>query len=34
MNAVLESQIPRLPEQYYWVHSRFKHRPAGMPAVY
>jgi KDO2-lipid IV(A) lauroyltransferase len=34
MNAFLEQQILRFPEQYYWVHKRFKHRPAGMPAVY
>lgn len=34
MNAFLERQILRLPDQYYWVHRRFKHRPAGMPAVY
>lgn len=34
MNAFLERQILRLPEQYYWVHRRFKHRPIGMPAVY
>lgn len=34
MNAFLEAQIMRFPEQYYWVHRRFKHRPAGMPGVY
>ncbi len=34
MNAFLEQQILRFPEQYYWVHRRFKHRPAGMPDVY
>lgn len=34
MNAFLEEQVVRFPEQYYWVHRRFKHRPAGMPAVY
>ncbi|MGI4812278.1 MAG: lipid A biosynthesis lauroyl acyltransferase [Janthinobacterium lividum] len=34
MNAFLESQILKFPEQYYWVHRRFKHRPPGMPAVY
>ncbi|WP_404989772.1 lipid A biosynthesis lauroyl acyltransferase [Caballeronia sp. LZ029] len=34
MNAFLESQILKFPAQYYWVHRRFKHRPAGMPAVY
>jgi Kdo2-lipid IVA lauroyltransferase/acyltransferase len=34
MNAFLEEQIPRMPEQYYWVHKRFKTRPPGMPSVY
>ncbi|MFM0441074.1 lipid A biosynthesis lauroyl acyltransferase [Paraburkholderia strydomiana] len=34
MNAFLEAQILRFPEQYYWVHRRFKHRPPGVPAVY
>jgi KDO2-lipid IV(A) lauroyltransferase len=34
MNEFLEEQIVRFPEQYYWVHRRFKHRPPGMPAVY
>lgn len=34
MNAFLEQQIIRMPEQYYWVHRRFKHRPAGAPGVY
>ena len=34
MNAFLEQQIPRMPEQYYWVHKRFKTRPPGMPSVY
>ncbi|KKB64691.1 lipid A biosynthesis lauroyl acyltransferase [Robbsia andropogonis] len=34
MNAFLETQIVRFPEQYYWVHRRFKSRPPGMPGVY
>lgn len=34
MNAFLETQILRFPEQYYWVHRRFKNRPPGMPGVY
>jgi KDO2-lipid IV(A) lauroyltransferase len=34
MNAFLEQQIPRMPEQYYWLHKRFKTRPPGMPSVY
>lgn len=34
MNAFLEDQIVKCPEQYYWVHRRFKHRPPGMASVY
>lgn len=34
MNAFLEAQIMRFPDQYYWVHRRFKNRPAGVPGVY
>jgi KDO2-lipid IV(A) lauroyltransferase len=34
MNAFLEEQVAKFPDQYYWVHRRFKHRPPGMPAVY
>jgi KDO2-lipid IV(A) lauroyltransferase len=34
MNAFLEEQIPLIPEQYYWVHKRFKTRPPGDPSVY
>lgn len=34
MNAFLEAQIMRFPEQYYWVHRRFKSRPPGVPAAY
>jgi KDO2-lipid IV(A) lauroyltransferase len=34
MNAFLEEQILKMPEQYYWVHKRFKTRPPGEPSVY
>ncbi|SEA99885.1 lipid A biosynthesis lauroyl acyltransferase [Paraburkholderia sartisoli] len=34
MNAFLEEQIPDVPEQYYWVHKRFKTRPPGDPSFY
>ncbi len=34
MNAILEEQIPTMPEQYYWVHKRFKTRPPGDPSFY
>jgi KDO2-lipid IV(A) lauroyltransferase len=34
MNAELQSWIDAMPEQYYWVHKRFKTRPPGAPSVY
>jgi KDO2-lipid IV(A) lauroyltransferase len=34
MNAFLETQVLRFPEQYYWVHRRFKNRPPGEAGVY
>ncbi len=34
MNEFLEKQVRRFPEQYYWVHRRFKRRPAGESSVY
>jgi KDO2-lipid IV(A) lauroyltransferase len=29
MNARLQSYIDTMPDQYYWVHKRFKDRPTG-----
>ena len=34
MNERLEGYIREMPEQYYWVHKRFKTRPPGEPPVY
>ena len=34
MNERLQGYIDTMPEQYYWVHKRFKTRPAGEPGVY
>ena len=34
MNAWLEGVVRTMPEQYYWVHRRFKTRPPGEPKVY
>jgi KDO2-lipid IV(A) lauroyltransferase len=34
MNQQLENYINAMPEQYYWVHKRFKDQPTGMPDVY
>ena len=34
MNAYLESEILKMPEQYFWLHRRFKTRPPGEKGVY
>jgi KDO2-lipid IV(A) lauroyltransferase len=34
MNAWIEAAVRRMPEQYYWVHRRFKTRPAGEARPY
>ncbi|WJF89117.1 lipid A biosynthesis lauroyl acyltransferase [Paraburkholderia bonniea] len=34
ITAFLETEIERIPAQYYWVHKRFKHRPVGELPVY
>ena len=34
MNERLQGYIDEMPEQYYWVHKRFKTRPEGEPGVY
>lgn len=34
MNRELERLITAMPEQYFWVHKRFKTRPSGEPSVY
>lgn len=34
MNQRLQAYIDTMPEQYYWVHKRFKTRPAGLPPIY
>lgn len=34
MNQRLADYIDAMPEQYYWVHRRFKSRPPGEPKVY
>lgn len=33
-NQLIEEQILKAPEQYLWVHRRFKTRPDGMPKLY
>lgn len=34
MNQRLQGYIETMPDQYFWVHKRFKSRPAGEAAVY
>jgi KDO2-lipid IV(A) lauroyltransferase len=34
MNAFIEECVKDVPEQYYWVHKRFKTRPAGEERFY
>jgi len=34
MNTVIESAVREMPEQYFWVHKRFKTRPEGEPDFY
>jgi KDO2-lipid IV(A) lauroyltransferase len=34
MNRRLEGYINTMPAQYFWVHKRFKDRPAGEKSVY
>lgn len=34
MNAFIEEEVRKMPEQYYWLHKRFKTRPAGEKRPY
>ncbi|SDI48886.1 lysophospholipid acyltransferase family protein [Propionivibrio dicarboxylicus] len=34
MNEAIEAVVRTMPEQYYWVHRRFKTRPEGEPSFY
>jgi KDO2-lipid IV(A) palmitoleoyltransferase len=34
INKVIEKEILRAPEQYLWVHRRFKTRPLGETSLY
>ena len=33
-NAILENQILKYPDQYLWIHKRFKTRPDGETSYY
>jgi KDO2-lipid IV(A) lauroyltransferase len=34
MNAFIEERVLEMPEQYHWLHKRFKTRPEGEPKFY
>ena len=34
VNALIEQQVRKAPEQYYWIHRRFKRRPAPLSDPY
>ena len=34
MNAFIEERVREMPNQYYWLHKRFKTRPPGEPSPY
>ncbi len=34
MNAFIEQHVLEMPEQYHWMHKRFKTRPPGEPPIY
>jgi KDO2-lipid IV(A) lauroyltransferase len=34
MNAFIEERVREMPEQYFWLHKRFKTRPEGEARVY
>ena len=34
MLAFVEERVLEMPEQYYWLHKRFKTRPEGEPRIY
>jgi KDO2-lipid IV(A) lauroyltransferase len=34
MNRWLEKEIQKMPDQYFWLHKRFKTRPPGEASLY
>ncbi len=34
MNEFIEQRVLEIPEQYFWLHKRFKTRPPGEPELY
>jgi KDO2-lipid IV(A) lauroyltransferase len=34
VNAFIEQRVLEMPEQYFWLHKRFKTRPEGEASFY
>jgi len=34
INAVIETLVRHAPDEYLWIHRRFKRRPEGQPRLY
>ena len=34
INALIEAMVREAPEEYLWIHRRFKRRPEGAPKIY
>jgi KDO2-lipid IV(A) lauroyltransferase len=34
INQIIEAEVRKAPEQYLWVHRRFRRRPPGEPRIY
>jgi Kdo2-lipid IVA lauroyltransferase/acyltransferase len=34
MNQRLQTYVDAMPDQYFWVHKRFKDQPPGLPSLY
>ena len=34
INLAIDKMVRQLPEQYAWIHKRFKHRPEGESSIY
>ena len=34
VNALIEQMVREAPDEYLWIHKRFKSRPDGAPGLY
>ena len=34
VNALVEQMVREAPDEYLWIHKRFKSRPDGEPGLY